>query len=224
MGSWGKTSVLSLAHRNSVRSSPGSDAAAPRILVVDNYDSFTFNLVQLLRQLGAECQVVANDDPAWLTELTERPASAFSGAAGVVISAGPGRPRDAGFSLRAIAAAEGSVPLLGLCLGHQAIAEHYGARVVRALYPLHGKATPVLHDGRTLFAGVPERTLAARYNSLVVARNTLPDCLELSAESDSGEVMALRHRSLPIEGVQFHPESILSIDGPRIVSNWLESL
>jgi anthranilate synthase/aminodeoxychorismate synthase-like glutamine amidotransferase len=207
---------------------PCESSPAPRgpipvtcsILVLDNYDSFTYNLVQLLGRLGAECRVVSNDDPT----LPGARSSTFWHARGVVISAGPGRPTDAGGSLQMIADAAGVVPILGLCLGHQAIAEHFGGRIVRAHTPLHGKAAAVLHDGRTVFRGLPARFEAARYNSLVVARDSMPTCLEISAESDAGEVMAVRHRTLPIEGVQFHPESILSSEGPRIIGNWLESL
>jgi anthranilate synthase/aminodeoxychorismate synthase-like glutamine amidotransferase len=195
-----------------------------RILVLDNYDSFTYNLVQLLQGAGGRCEVVSNDDPALFTGDPPRPSAAFEGIAGLVISAGPGRPRDAGVSMQLLAALAGRLPILGLCLGHQAIAEHFGANVVRAAAPLHGKVTAIHHDGRGVFHGVPAAFLAARYNSLVVARDGFPPCLEISAQSAIGEVMALRHRTLRVEGVQFHPESILSSHGPQIASNWLESL
>jgi anthranilate synthase/aminodeoxychorismate synthase-like glutamine amidotransferase len=123
-----------------------------------------------------------------------------------------------------LAQSAGRLPILGLCLGHQAIAEHFGGQIVHAAAPLHGKTTPVLHDGRGVFHGLPQGFAAARYNSLVVSPASMPNCLELSAESDSGEVLGVRHRELTIEGVQFHPESILSIEGPKILSNWMENL
>jgi anthranilate synthase/aminodeoxychorismate synthase-like glutamine amidotransferase len=190
------------------------------ILILDNYDSFTYNLVQLLQGLEAECVVVPNDDPRWARAREEQ----YWGARGLVLSAGPGRPKDSGRMPSVLAEGVGRLPILGLCLGHQAIAEHFGASIVRALAPLHGKATPVLHDGRGLFRGLPQGFPAARYNSLIVSRESLPQCLEISGESDRGELLAVRHRELQIEGVQFHPESILSSEGPKILSNWLENL
>lgn len=192
-----------------------------RILLLDNYDSFTFNVVQLLGMLGAECTVVANDAPelgAQSAATTQRDWD------GVVISAGPGRPDEAAQALTLLERFKGRTPILGLCLGHQVIAHYFGARVVRAAQPLHGKALAVRHDGKGLFRGLPSSFLAARYNSLTVDPDTVPSPLEVSARSERGEIMGLRHRHFPIEGVQFHPESILSECGPELMGNWLESL
>jgi anthranilate synthase/aminodeoxychorismate synthase-like glutamine amidotransferase len=192
-------------------------AHRPRVLVVDNYDSFTFNLVQCLRALGAECSVVDNDR-------TSVAAVRAAGADGILISPGPGAPEAAGISIELIRELAGSVPLLGVCLGHQAIACAFGGRVSRATAPVHGKVSPVMHDGRGIFRDLPSPFEATRYHSLLVEREGLPSALEVSAHTSSGEIMGLRHRELPLEGLQFHPESILTEHGPQLVQNWLASL
>ena len=184
------------------------------VLVLDNYDSFTYNLVQYLGELGAEVAVVRND-ALGLEELLER------GSGGrVVVSPGPGRPAEAGLSIDAIRGfAERGVPVLGVCLGHQALAVAFGGRVVRG-QPVHGKTVGVEHDGRTIFDGLESPLVAGRYHSLVVDPD-LPGCLERSAHSN-GTVMALRHRELPAEGVQFHPESVLTAEGKSLLRNFLD--
>ncbi len=188
-----------------------------RVLVVDNYDSFTWNLVQYLEILGARCEVVMND-AASVAEIRARDADA------ILISPGPCTPDDAGVSLALIAASAGRIPLLGVCLGHQALAQVFGGKVVRAARPMHGKTSPIEHDGATLFAGIEQPFVATRYHSLVVERESLPDCLAISAWTAEGEIMGLRHRVHPIEGVQFHPESILTLAGMRVLDNWLRSI
>ena len=186
------------------------------VLVIDNYDSFTFNLVQYLGELGAEVQVRRND----AIDVDELVALAPSR---VVISPGPGRPEAAGVSIAAIRRLAGRVPILGVCLGHQAIGEAFGGRVVSAPSPKHGKTSTVVHDGRGLFAGLGPTFEAGRYHSLVVAHDGWPDALEVAATAeDDGVVMALRHRALPVHGVQFHPESVLTGDGRRMLRNFLE--
>lgn len=185
------------------------------LLVIDNYDSFTYNLVQYLGELGADMKVVRNDElsvDAMESEI--RPEK-------VLISPGPGTPDDAGVTLEAIKRFAGKVPILGVCLGHQAIGQYFGGKVVRAPRPVHGKPVRVQHDGKTIFDGVPQSFNAGRYHSLVIDRDTVPDCLEISAESPDGLVMALRHRTEKIEGVQFHPESILTDHGMTILRNFL---
>jgi anthranilate synthase/aminodeoxychorismate synthase-like glutamine amidotransferase len=184
------------------------------ILVVDNYDSFTYNLAQMLGELGHELLVVRNDERS-IEELVGLAPSH------VVISPGPGRPEDAGVTPAAVRAFAGRAPVLGVCLGHQAIGLVYGARVVAAPELVHGKATHVRHDGRTIFAGLPEVFSAGRYHSLMVAADGLPPELEVSAQSADGLVMGLRHRELPVEGVQFHPESILTPHGRMILENFV---
>ncbi|HXK18477.1 MAG TPA: aminodeoxychorismate/anthranilate synthase component II [Polyangiaceae bacterium] len=187
-----------------------------RVLVVDNYDSFTYNLVQCLLASGAECIVRTNDATSVSDVLAIKPD-------GVLISPGPGAPIDAGVTLELIAALAGKLPLLGVCLGHQAIAQVFGGRVERA-EPVHGKTSLVQHDTRGVFRGVPNPLQATRYHSLRVAREDFPAALEVSAETEMGEIMGLRHRDLPLEGLQFHPESILTEHGPQVVQNWLSSL
>jgi anthranilate synthase component 2 len=194
-----------------------SHPVAIKVAVVDNYDSFVYNLVQYLGELGAEPVVVRNDavDVDGLRAL---------GAGALLVSPGPGRPEQAGVSLAAIAelGAEG-VPVLGVCLGHQCIGEVFGGRIVRAPEILHGKSSPILHDGRGVFKGLPETFDATRYHSLVVEAGSVPDCLEVSARTRDGTIMGLRHRTLPIEGVQFHPESILTGQaGHDLLANFLE--
>jgi len=184
-----------------------------RILVVDNYDSFVFNLVQYLGQLGAECTVKRND---------EVQASDAKGYDGVLISPGPGTPEEAGVSIAMINyCAENSIPLFGVCLGHQAIGVAFGASVSRAPELLHGKTSQVIHQGQGVFKDLPSPFTATRYHSLAVERNTVPDILEITGSTDSGIVMSMRHKSLPIEGVQFHPESVLTEHGHHMLANWL---
>jgi para-aminobenzoate synthetase component 2 len=189
--------------------------SAPRVLVVDNYDSFVYNLVQYLAQLGAEVTVRRNDDvdPSALDSLP---------VDGVLISPGPGAPEEAGASMAMVeACASRALPLFGVCLGHQAIGAVYGAPVIRAPELLHGKTSRVTHDGAGVLAGLPSPFTATRYHSLAVEESALPDEIEVTGHSDTGVVMALRHRSLPLEGVQFHPESVLTEGGHRMVANWL---
>lgn len=185
-----------------------------RVLVVDNYDSFVFNLVQYLAQLGAECTVVRNDE----VRLTDA-----DGYDGVLLSPGPGTPENAGACVELVGHCEQrGVPLLGVCLGHQAIAVAHGAVVGRAPELLHGKTSAVEHDGTGVLAGLPSPFTATRYHSLAVEPGTLPDELLVTGRTASGVVMALRHRDLPVDGVQFHPESVLTEGGHRMLANWLE--
>jgi anthranilate synthase/aminodeoxychorismate synthase-like glutamine amidotransferase len=184
------------------------------ILVIDNYDSFTYNLVQYLGTLGAQPEVVRNDALS-VDALAARPLE------GLVISPGPGEPRDAGISEAAIRALSGRVPILGVCLGHQALGEVYGGRVVRAARIMHGKTSPILHRGRGLFAGLDNPFEATRYHSLIVERDSLPEVLELAAWTPEGEIMALKHREHDTWGVQFHPESILTKPGLKLIEHFL---
>jgi len=187
-----------------------------RVLIVDNYDSFTFNLAQGLAQLGAEVDVIRADDPALEAALAARPDR-------VVISPGPGRPEVAGRSPEVVRDAPAAgIPTLGVCLGLQCAAVAFGASVVRAPEPRHGKTSAVRHDGKGIFLGVADPTTATRYHSLMVDERTLPADLEVTARSDDGVVMGLRHRTLPLEAVQFHPESVLTVDGPAMLRNFLE--
>ena len=183
-----------------------------RVLLIDNYDSFTYNLAHLFGELGVEVVVRRND------EITVEEAEQLA-PSHVVISPGPGRPENAGVSEAMVRAFAGRVPLLGVCLGHQAIVDVFGGEVGQARALVHGKATSVAHDGRGLFAGLPSEFEAGRYHSL--AATSVPDCLEVSATSGDGEVMAVRHRELPVDGVQFHPESVLTPDGPALGQNFL---
>ena len=187
------------------------------VVVVDNYDSFTFNLVQYIETLGAHCDVRLNDR-------TTAEEVAESNPDGIVLSPGPGTPDDAGVTLGVIARLGGRVPILGVCLGHQSIGQAFGGRVVRAGRLMHGKTSPILHDGRTVYRGLPSPFPATRYHSLVVEESSLPDCLEITAKTPEGELMGLRHKTLPVEGVQFHPESILTEHGMKLIGNWLEAL
>jgi len=186
------------------------------ILVVDNYDSFTWNLVHYLEALGASVEVARNDALSADSALA-------TGASGILLSPGPGRPEQAGVSLALVAAcAEARRPLLGVCLGHQAIALHFGGSVARAPRPVHGKPSPIAHDGRGLFAGLPSPFEAIRYHSLTAEPDRLPACLEAAAHAqDDGTIQALRHRSLPVHGVQFHPESVASAQGFALLRNFL---
>jgi len=185
------------------------------IALIDNYDSFTYNLAQYLGELGAEVRVFRNDEIA-VDEV------AALGASHVVLSPGPGTPDDAGITLALIARLAGSVPLLGVCLGHQAIGQAFGGKVVRAGRVMHGKVSHIRHDGGGVFTGVPDEFVATRYHSLVVERASLPACLAVTAQSEDGEVMGLRHRGLAVEGVQFHPEALLTEHGHRMLQNFLE--
>ncbi|MBX3296322.1 MAG: aminodeoxychorismate/anthranilate synthase component II [Acidobacteria bacterium] len=186
------------------------------LLVIDNYDSFTYNLVQYLGEMGAEMRIFRND------EITADEIESELKPERILISPGPGTPDDAGVSLEVIKRFAGRLPILGVCLGHQAIGQHFGGKVIRAPEPVHGKPVTVNHDGRTIFAGIPDSFAAGRYHSLVVERDSTPECLEVSATSPDGLVMAMRHRELPVEGVQFHPESILTEHGKTLLRNFLE--
>ena len=186
-----------------------------RLLLIDNYDSFTYNLVQAFLVLGAAVEVHRND------ALTPAQARALA-PTHLCISPGPGTPRDAGVSMDMIREFAGRIPVLGVCLGHQSIVEVFGGEVVRAGRLMHGKTSLVRHDGRGLFAGVPQSCEVGRYHSLIAEPASLPAVLEVSARTDAGEIMAVRHRALTVEGVQFHPESILTPVGPRMLGNFLE--
>jgi anthranilate synthase component 2 len=185
------------------------------LLMIDNYDSFTFNIVQYFGQLGEEVRVVRND------EVTLEGIAALAPKR-LVVSPGPCSPEEAGISVAAIREFAGKLPILGVCLGHQAIGAAFGGRVVRSSTLMHGKTSPIFHDGRELFAGLPNPFNATRYHSLVVERSTFPAELEITAWVEEGEVMGLRHRTLPVWGVQFHPESILTEGGMQLLKNFLE--
>jgi len=189
--------------------------SGPSVLLVDNYDSFTYNLYQYLGELGAEVRVVRND------ELSAEAAIALSPAR-IVISPGPGTPDQAGITLDLIRRAAGRIPVLGVCLGHQALGQAFGGEVRRAPKLMHGKTSQIHHDGRSVFARLPDPFTATRYHSLVVERDSVPESLEISAWTDDGIVMGLRHREYPLEGVQFHPESILTTVGKDLLRNFLE--
>lgn len=186
----------------------------PHVVIVDNYDSFTYNLFQYLAEAGAKVDVYRHDQITVDGIRDLRPTH-------LVISPGPKTPDEAGISLECIRELAGEVPILGVCLGHQAIGQAFGGTVVRASAPVHGKTSEIQHDGRTVFAGLPNPMVATRYHSLVVERETLPDVLEVSAWCDGDVIMGLRHRDLPVEGVQFHPESILTAEGRTLLGNFL---
>jgi anthranilate synthase/aminodeoxychorismate synthase-like glutamine amidotransferase len=183
-------------------------------LLIDNYDSFTYNVVQALGTLGAEVKVVRNDVMSVEEAVGLAPES-------LIISPGPGRPRDAGISLALIDRLAGEVPILGICLGHQCIVEAFGGVVQRAERVMHGKTSRIYHDGRTIYDGLGNPFEATRYHSLIAPEGDLPDALEVSSFTSAGEVMGVRHRELPVEGVQFHPESILTLEGPTLLGNFL---
>jgi anthranilate synthase/aminodeoxychorismate synthase-like glutamine amidotransferase len=189
--------------------------AQPRLLLIDNYDSFTYNLVQAFLVLGAEVQVIRND------EITVEEAKRLD-ITHLCISPGPGTPHDAGVSMDMIRAFAGRLPIFGVCLGHQSIVEAFGGDVVRAPRLMHGKTSMVKHDGRTLFEGLPQPCEVGRYHSLIAAPSTVPAELEVSAMTAEGEIMAVRHRKYTIEGVQFHPESVLTPQGPQLMGNFLK--
>jgi anthranilate synthase/aminodeoxychorismate synthase-like glutamine amidotransferase len=188
-----------------------------RILVIDNYDSFTWNLVQYLGELGATCDVVKNDQLG-VEGIVERDPD------GLLISPGPCTPNEAGVSLEAIRVVSGKTPILGVCLGHQAIGQAFGGVVVRAKRLMHGKTSPIEHAGEGVFAHLPNPFEATRYHSLLVERESLPACLSVTAWTAEGEIMGLRHRAMDVEGVQFHPESILTTSGKALLGNWVERL
>jgi para-aminobenzoate synthetase component II len=188
-----------------------------RVVVVDNYDSFTYNLVQYLSSLGARCDVRLNDRTTAEDIFASSPD-------GVLLSPGPGTPDDAGVTLDVIKKRPEKLGVLGVCLGHQSIGQAYGGKVIRAPRLMHGKTSPIAHDGKTIYVGLPSPFDATRYHSLIVEEVSLPDCLEVTARTPEGEIMGLRHRSAPVEGVQFHPESILTQQGHLLVKNWLDSL
>lgn len=188
----------------------------PKVLLIDNYDSFTYNLVQAFLVLGAEVDVYRND-------LLSVEDALGLGATHLVISPGPGTPRDAGVSMRMIEAFAGRLPIFGVCLGHQSLVEVFGGRVVRAARLMHGKVSPVAHDGKGLFSGMPQEFQAGRYHSLIAEPASIPSVLEVTAQTAEGEIMGVRHKSLPIEGVQFHPESVLTPDGPILMGNFLKT-
>ena len=187
------------------------------LLLLDNYDSFTYNVYQLLTELGAEIEVVRND-VATVEELAARNYS------GIVISPGPGEPKDAGVTEELIQTMKGVVPILGVCLGHQAIGEVFGGKVVRAPKIVHGKTSRIRHDGKGIYEGLPQPFDVGRYHSLVLERETLPDSLVVTAETEDGIIMGVRHKEYDVEGVQFHPESILTPDGRKLLKNFLGKL
>ena len=187
------------------------------LLLLDNYDSFTYNVYQLLSSLGASVEVIRNDQIT-VEEIAHR------GYEAVVISPGPGVPADAGITEELISQLKGQLPILGICLGHQAIGEVFGGKVVRAGEIVHGKTSPLRHNGKGLYAGLPQNIPVGRYHSLIVDRESLPDCLEITSELDNGMIMGLHHREYDIEGIQFHPESILTPQGKVMLENFLNRL
>ncbi len=186
------------------------------ILMIDNYDSFTYNLVQYMGELGADIRVERNDR----ISIDEKESLAPKK---IVISPGPCTPAKAGISVEVIKCFSGKVPVLGVCLGHQSVGAAFGGEIIKAGKLMHGKTSEVRHDGKTLFKGLPNPFTATRYHSLVLNRKTLPDCFEITAESDDNEIMGIRHKELPVEGVQFHPESILTPDGKDLLKNFIEN-
>ena len=185
------------------------------IFVIDNYDSFTYNLVQYLRQLGADVEVARND-VFDVQALSSKPVS------GIVISPGPGSPEKAGLSVQTICTYSGTIPILGVCLGHQAVAYAFGGQIVQAKKLMHGKVSSITADGKSIFSGINKPFGAMRYHSLAVDKTGLPECLEVSAETEDGEIMGLRHREHLTEGIQFHPESIMTAVGKRLLRNFIK--
>ncbi|MDM5227896.1 aminodeoxychorismate/anthranilate synthase component II [Cytobacillus sp. NJ13] len=185
------------------------------IYMIDNYDSFTYNLVQYLGELGEELVIKRNDETS-ISEIGSLQPKFL------MISPGPCSPNEAGISLEAIEAFAGKIPVFGVCLGHQSIAQVFGGDVVQAERLMHGKTSDIFHDGKTIFKGLPNPFPATRYHSLIVKKETLPDCLEVSAWTEEGEIMAIRHKELPVEGVQFHPESILTTAGKELLQNFIQ--
>ena len=187
------------------------------LLLLDNYESYTYNVYQLLSELGADVEVIRHDQ-------TTVPAVEAKHYEGIVISPGPGVPKDAGISEDLIRTLGGKVPILGICLGHQAIGEVFGGKIVRAAEIIHGKVSPIRHNGRGLYAGLPQDVEVGRYHSLIIDRATLPDCLEVTSELADGTIMGVRHKEMDIEGIQFHPESILTPTGRTMMQNFLDHL
>jgi anthranilate synthase/aminodeoxychorismate synthase-like glutamine amidotransferase len=185
------------------------------LLVIDNYDSFTYNLVQYLGEMGQEVRVVRNDEIPAAQIATLAPSH-------IVISPGPCTPNEAGISLEVIKTYAGRIPILGVCLGHQAIGQAFGGKVVRAARVMHGKTSPISHDGKGLFTGLPNPFQATRYHSLLIERASVPDSLDVTAQTAENEIMAVRHKTLPVEGVQFHPESFLTTSGKDLLRNFIE--
>ena len=187
------------------------------ILLIDNYDSFTYNVYQAVANLGRPLQVVRNDQLS-LTDISDGHYDA------IMISPGPGTPDDAGISKEVVTHFAGKLPILGICLGHQVIGEAFGAKVIRAPQPVHGKTAKIIHDGNGLYANLPQPFIAGRYHSLIVDRDTLPDCMEITALNNEGLIMGLKHRHFNIQGVQFHPESILTPEGTTLLGNFLATM
>ena len=187
------------------------------LLLLDNYDSFTYNIYQLFSDIGAQVEVVRSDK-------ISIDGIRANGYRGIIISPGPGIPQDAGISEEVIRQLGGEIPILGICLGHQAIGEVFGGRVVRAREIVHGKASPIRHSGTGLYRDIPNPTEVARYHSLIIARESLPDVLNVTSQLDDGTIMGVRHKTLPIEGIQFHPESILTPEGRRMMQNYLTDI
>ena len=188
----------------------------PKLLLIDNYDSFTYNLVQAFLVMDVEVLVYRND------EITVEEALALN-PTHLCISPGPGRPDGAGVSLAMIAAFEGKIPVLGVCLGHQSMVQHFGGEIISAARLMHGKTSVIEHDGKGLFAGLSQPLEVGRYHSLAVKRDSIPDCLDVTARTDGGEIMGVRHKTLPMESVQFHPESVLTPEGDALLANFLKS-
>ena len=187
------------------------------LLLLDNYDSFTYNIYQLFSDIGAQVEVIRSDK-------ISIDGIRANGYRGIIISPGPGIPQDAGISEEVIRQLGGEIPILGICLGHQAIGEVFGGRVVRAGEIVHGKASPIRHSGTGLYRDIPNPTEVARYHSLIIARESLPDVLDVTSQLDDGTIMGVRHKTLPIEGIQFHPESILTPEGRRMMQNYLTDI
>ena len=187
------------------------------LLLLDNYDSFTYNIYQLFSDIGAQVEVIRSDK-------ISIDGIRANGYRGIIISPGPGIPQDAGISEEVIRQLGGEIPILGICLGHQAIGEVFGGRVVRAREIVHGKASPIRHSGTGLYRDIPNPTEVARYHSLIIARENLPDVLDVTSQLDDGTIMGVRHKTLPIEGIQFHPESILTPEGRRMMQNYLTDI
>ena len=187
------------------------------LLLLDNYDSFTYNIYQLFSDIGAQVEVIRSDK-------ISIDGIRANGYRGIIISPGPGIPQDAGISEEVIRQLGGEIPILGICLGHQAIGEVFGGRVVRAGEIVHGKASPIRHSGTGLYRDLPNPTEVARYHSLIIAHESLPDVLDVTSQLDDGTIMGVRHKTLPIEGIQFHPESILTLEGRRMMQNYLTDI
>jgi anthranilate synthase/aminodeoxychorismate synthase-like glutamine amidotransferase len=187
----------------------------PQLLLIDNYDSFTYNLVQAFLVMHVDVHVYRNDQITVDEALALNPTH-------LCISPGPGRPSDAGVSLAMIAAFEGKIPVLGVCLGHQSMVQHFGGEIISAARLMHGKTSIIQHDGKGLFAGLPQPLEVGRYHSLAANRERIPECLKVTARTDGGEIMAVRHKTLPMESVQFHPESVLTPEGDNLLANFLK--